>query len=1383
MLLLSILTVPAYLAGHGAHAQPTSTSNPICHVTDGTFSVCPDGRLEWSNVTAKFFAESNSYLYADQGYMNGTPGTPPAPNTFFLMYDECGRTVALGPDEYFLVHFSTVETVNGLPAIKIYNIHIFTDGTIIFFENGVMNPAGRSKIVEDMHGQAGYGTSPNCPFNHVMAEFQIPLSAAGGGSYSPDPAYWSSSVPPVSTETAPTAVISFTPPIGATNGLTQFSGLGSFDLDGDSITGYNWTLGDGTTSTGPFAGHIYTQPGNYTVTLTVTDVHGLSGSTSVVVPIKNIILPPVAAFTFRPSSPSVNQTISFDGTSSFDPNAGGTITTYAWTFGDGSAGGSGPTITHAYSSPGSHWVTLVVTNNNGLSNSYQQFITVASTPGPTARFTFTPALPTVNQTVTFDGTSSTDPNSGATITAYSWSFGDGTAASGAVVNHSYASAGRYLVTLTVFDSLGLAGSVFQVVNVSSKTLPPVASFTFTPQSPLVNQTVTFDGSSSFDPNPGGLITSYTWTFGDGSPSGSGPVVTHAYSQQGTYAVSLTVTNNNGLSSTLTFFITVGRQNPPIAAFTFTPSFPLTNQTVTFNAAASFDPNPGGAITSYNWTFGDNATGSGVTVIHVYTRPGTFTASLTVTDNLGLTGSTTRLITVTGTARIPGVHVGDSATYSFSSNSTNFNFGGTNNTAFNLIKVQVTTVAGTNVTFLESFYLLDGTTVTQSFSADVRTIAGSGFLLTAANLTAGEPLFLDSPVTINATIASIFVGAIRQANLLSFSSPFVGAVLTGEWDQNTGLLLELNETISGMRFDIRMVDTNIWTPTRDVPPIPAFAPSTSTNIPPGSTVNFNASRSYDPDAGDSIISYDWNFGDGQSATTTVPATSHIYTANGTYTVTLTVTDTHAVSQSSFLTVRVGLIHDLAITQVTVSNSTAVVGQIVHIQVLVTNLGDFNDIANVTVTSGGFTLAPSQSFFLFPGSTFFLNFDWNTTSFAPGVYPITATVAPVPGETILANNVLTDGNLTLLARPLLVIAQPATFAPSQTSKPTSALISGSTTTPSPTPAISVTASSSSTPSDIDHDGIPDAIDNCPTVYNPDQRDTNLDGIGDACKTSNTQHSTAAFLQARLDGTTMSQPQGTTVGQEPTPATIVGMIVAYEVGQDPTTSASTLTTNLVNSLVDAGRVTPADAAQVATSALQLALQLSSKQFFTSQDGTPLTLDSKGNPRVTVNFSNGKVTSTTPQGILAWTNVTNTGGIALGSIRLNETLPADWSLSPAPSPNTKPVRVYFELANRTLVEITRQTVIITSTTNGHQVVTISTANITSTQAGSSLGPGESILVSARISYNLIGTSQPTTNYPINYTITSNVTGWTLAKFKGSTGSVGSTSSFTAYAKVRAGS
>src|SRR2546422_821820 len=1292
MLLLSILTVPAYLAGHGAHAQPTSTSNPICHVTDGTFSVCPDGRLEWSNVTAKFFAESNSYLYADQGYMNGTPGTPPAPNTFFLMYDECGRTVALGPDEYFLVHFSTVETVNGLPAIKIYNIHIFTDGTIIFFENGVMNPAGRSKIVEDMHGQAGYGTSPNCPFNHVMAEFQIPLSAAGGGSYSPDPAYWSSSVPPVRTETAPTAVISFTPPIGATNGLTQFSGLGSFDLDGDSITGYNWTLGDGTTSTGPFAGHIYTQPGNYAVTLTVTDVHGLSGSTSVVVPIKNIILPPVA------------------------------------------------------------------------------------------RFTFTPALPTVNQTVTFDGTSSTDPNSGATITAYSWSFGDGTAASGAVVNHSYASAGRYLVTLTVFDSLGLARSVFQVVNVSSKTLPPVASFTFTPQSPLVNQTVTFDGSSSFDPSPGGLITSYTWTFGDGSPSGSGPVVTHAYSQQGTYAVSLTVTNNNGLSSTLTFFITVGRQNPPIAAFTFTPSFPLTNQTVTFNAAASFDPNPGGAITSANWTFGDNATGSGVTVIHVYTRHGTFTASLTVTDNLGLTGSTTRLITVTGTARIPGVHVGDSATYSFSSNSTNFNFGGTNNTAFNLIKVQVTTVAGTNVTFLESFYLLDGTTVTQSFSADVRTIAGSGFLLTAANLTAGEPLFLDSPVTINATIASIFVGAIRQASLLSFSSPFVGAVLTGEWDQNTGLLLELNETISGMRFDIRMVDTNIWTPTRDVPPIPAFAPSTSTNIPPGSTVNFNASRSYDPDAGDSIISYDWNFGDGQSATTTVPATSHIYTANGTYTVTLTVTDTHAVSQSSFLTVRVGLIHDLAITQVTVSNSTAVVGQIVHIQVLVTNLGDFNDIANVTVTSGGFTLAPSQSFFLFPGSTFFLNFDWNTTSFAPGVYPITATVAPVPGETILANNVLTDGNLTLLARPLLVIAQPATFAPSQTSKPTSALISGSTTTPSPTPAISVTASSSSTPSDIDHDGIPDAIDNCPTVYNPDRRDTNLDGIGDACKTSNTQHSTAAFLQARLDGTTMSQPQGTTVGQEPTPATIVGMIVAYEVGQDPTTSASTLTTNLVNSLVDAGRVTPADAAQVATSALQLALQLSSKQFFTSQDGTPLTLDSKGNPRVTVNFSNGKVTSTTPQGILAWTNVTNTGGIALGSIRLNETLPADWSLSPAPSPNTKPVRVYFEFANRTLVEITRQTVIITSTTNGHQVVTISTANITSTQAGSSLGPGESILVSARISYNLIGTSQPTTNYPINYTITSNVTGWTLAKFKGSIGSVGSTSSFTAYAKVRAG-
>lgn len=84
----------------------------------------------------------------------------------------------------------------GLEKLKNYNLHIFTNGTIVFVENGLVQPPGRAQLIEGMRGAVGFGPSPNCSFNHVTAEFQIELSAAGGHSYSPDPLFWSSFIPP-----------------------------------------------------------------------------------------------------------------------------------------------------------------------------------------------------------------------------------------------------------------------------------------------------------------------------------------------------------------------------------------------------------------------------------------------------------------------------------------------------------------------------------------------------------------------------------------------------------------------------------------------------------------------------------------------------------------------------------------------------------------------------------------------------------------------------------------------------------------------------------------------------------------------------------------------------------------------------------------------------------------------------------------------------------------------------------------------------------------------------------------------------------------------------------------------------------------------------------
>jgi hypothetical protein len=118
---------------------------------------------------------------------------------------------------------------------------------------------------------------------------------------------------------------------------------------------------------------------------------------------------------------------------------------------------------------------------------------------------------------------------------------------------------------------------------------------------------------------------------------------------------------------------------------------------------------------------------------------------------------------------------------------------------------------------------------------------------------------------------------------------------------------------------------------------------------------------------------------------------------------------------------------------------------------------------------------------------------------------------------------------------------------------------------------------TPPDRDGDGVPDAVDNCPDTPNPDQKDSNLSGIGDACETSGLTHATAAFLQAVTDGHTTLESTPLLATQEPPLIEQLSRIVKFRVSSGLTTSATTLTTNLVNSAVGLGLIAPQDTAPV--------------------------------------------------------------------------------------------------------------------------------------------------------------------------------------------------------------
>jgi PKD repeat protein len=169
---------------------------------------------------------------------------------------------------------------------------------------------------------------------------------------------------------------------------------------------------------------------------------------------KGIVVPPAGlqpAFTMSPSSPTDNQTVLFDASTSQSP-ANNPIVSYEWDFGDGDEA-TGRTVNHEFEVPGTFIVRLTIKDALGRSASTSQSVTVVPGVNPIAVFTFSPAQPVVNQRVHFNASQST-PAPGGSIESYRWDFGDGSSGSGVQPSHVYTRAGVYRVLLTVTDDVG-----------------------------------------------------------------------------------------------------------------------------------------------------------------------------------------------------------------------------------------------------------------------------------------------------------------------------------------------------------------------------------------------------------------------------------------------------------------------------------------------------------------------------------------------------------------------------------------------------------------------------------------------------------------------------------------------------------------------------------------------------------------------------------------------------------------------------------------------------------------------------------------------------------------------------------------------------------------
>jgi PKD repeat protein len=258
--------------------------------------------------------------------------------------------------------------------------------------------------------------------------------------------------------------------------------------------------------------------------------------------------------------------------------------------------------------------------------------------GPTiARFTFSPTNPTINQDVSFNGSSSTVSNG-----TYAWDFGDGQTGTGVTTTHRYTRAGTFTITLSVTSDTRATSTSSRTINVSATLPPTTANFTFSPTNPSINQDVIFTAAAVTGPGiPGGVTGTFTWDFGDGGTASGSPAI-HRYVRGGTYTVSLRVTTDQGLAATTTRAITISTTLPSGSAnFTFSPTDPRTGDDVFFNASSSSVS--GG---SFSWDFGDGTAGSGVAPVHSYGRARTFTVTLTVVSATGQTATTSKTLTVT-----------------------------------------------------------------------------------------------------------------------------------------------------------------------------------------------------------------------------------------------------------------------------------------------------------------------------------------------------------------------------------------------------------------------------------------------------------------------------------------------------------------------------------------------------------------------------------------------------------------------------------------------------------------------------------------------------------------------------------------------------------------
>ncbi len=669
------------------------------------------------------------------------------------------------------------------------------------------------------------------------------------------------------------------------NNSYQFTNTST--LSGANIV-YTWDFGDGVSSNVASPAHSFGTAGNHIVTLTVTSSVGTASVS------QSVFVYPQPQVSF--STSHIGTAYSFTNTSSI---SSGSIISYSWSSTSGNA-----SATNNFSetvAPGSYDVTLVATSDNGcLSNVTNNYSFGASLSASFSLTGQSGICYTNANSYSFVNTSST----GADIN-YLWDFGDGTTSNTFQPSHAYTAAGTYLVKLTVFNAvesvattqtidlyhlptasyiLYLNTALTDISNGVKKCFAPGIDFSYMSSSTLAKGKMHYGWSFG--------TTAVTYRDGDSVDYINPRII---FDTAGTYPVKLKVTSDKGCVDSFTSIV---KLSDPHAKFDYSIDY---GGDVYSNPAVSVTNNSydyGAILTNWNWSYSDGATSALQNpAVHHYTCGGSYNLSLTITSEVPCFNTTSAVVVIKVKPKAAFVISNPNYTPdAFARPTYTFTNGTTANDAC------------PNFQYAWSF----GDGYTSSSTNPTHIFKGSGTYtvqLIVTNANGGLKDTTSQSVTVSIKPKALFSTNSSNNPAISFtnssSSTDTAATVNAlhyAWDFGDGNSSGVKSPgahlyASGGDFTITLTVTNLISGLQDI-----FSKVVTIKIKPHASFSVG-SPVFSPDvfaqpsytftnnstvadlAGN--LTYSWNFGDGGSSTATSP--SHVYTAGGSFTVTLTATN--------------------------------------------------------------------------------------------------------------------------------------------------------------------------------------------------------------------------------------------------------------------------------------------------------------------------------------------------------------------------------------------------------------------------------------------------------------------------------------------------------------